>query len=193
LQPGQSFTFTFTRPGEYFYNDCTSPGTTGEVVVSAPSPPGSVRAQDAPAQTPGPPTASVPMLADGTGKTEVINTCSQCHSLDVLTPKRQTQEEWAETVNQMQERGAQATDDQVELIVNYLAAHFGKLIYINEAPVETLQDALAMTPQEATALVKYRREDGNFKNLDDLLKMPGVDAKKIQEQSGNIVFDSKTR
>ena len=33
LQPGQSFTFTFTRPGEYFYNDCTSPGTTGKVVV----------------------------------------------------------------------------------------------------------------------------------------------------------------
>ena len=33
LQPGQSFTFSFTRPGEYFYNDCTSPGTTGKVVV----------------------------------------------------------------------------------------------------------------------------------------------------------------
>jgi PQQ-dependent dehydrogenase (methanol/ethanol family) len=33
LQPGQSFTYTFTRPGEYFYNDCTSPRTTGEVIV----------------------------------------------------------------------------------------------------------------------------------------------------------------
>jgi plastocyanin len=33
LQPGQSFNFTFTQPGEYFYNDCTSPGTTGKVVV----------------------------------------------------------------------------------------------------------------------------------------------------------------
>ena len=29
------------------------------------------------------------------------------------------------------------------------------------------------------------------KNLDALLKMPGVDAKKIQEQSGKIVFDAK--
>jgi competence ComEA-like helix-hairpin-helix protein len=93
----------------------------------------------------------------------------------------------------MQERGAQATDDQVELIVNYLAAHFGKLIYINEAPVEILEDAFAMTPQEAAALVKYRRDNGNFKNLDALLKVPGVDTNKIQEQSGNIVFDAKTR
>lgn len=33
LQPGQSFSFTFTRPGEYFYNDCTDPRITGKVVV----------------------------------------------------------------------------------------------------------------------------------------------------------------
>ena len=33
LQPGQSFTFTFKQPGEYFYNDCTSPRTTGKVIV----------------------------------------------------------------------------------------------------------------------------------------------------------------
>jgi competence protein ComEA len=153
--------------------------------------PAPAQAQDAPAQALGPPTASVSSLPDGTGKAEVINTCTQCHSLNILTPKRQTKEDWAETVNQMQERGAQATDDQVELIVNYLAAHFGKPIYINQAPVQALQDALAMTPQEAAALVKYRQENGNFKNLDALLKMPGIDAKKIQEQSGNIVFDAK--
>jgi DNA uptake protein ComE-like DNA-binding protein len=41
-------------------------------------------------------------------------------------------------------------------------------------------------------LVKYRQENGNFKNLVDLLKARGVDANKIQEQRGNIVFDSKT-
>ncbi len=33
LQPGHSFTYTFTKPGEYFFNDCTSPRTTGEVIV----------------------------------------------------------------------------------------------------------------------------------------------------------------
>ena len=36
LNPGQSFDYTFTTPGEYFYNDCTSPRTTGKVVVYAP-------------------------------------------------------------------------------------------------------------------------------------------------------------
>jgi competence protein ComEA len=72
--------------------------------------------------------------------------------------------------------------------VDYLAAHFGKLIYINAAPAEALQDAFAITPQEAALLIRYRQENGNFKNLNDLLKVPGLNAKKIQEQAGSIVF-----
>jgi PQQ-dependent dehydrogenase (methanol/ethanol family) len=33
LSPGQNFAYTFTKAGEYFYNDCTSPRATGKVVV----------------------------------------------------------------------------------------------------------------------------------------------------------------
>ena len=33
LKPGETFNFTFKQPGEYFYNDCTSPRTTGKVLV----------------------------------------------------------------------------------------------------------------------------------------------------------------
>jgi hypothetical protein len=35
LQPGQSFTYTFTREGEYWYNDCTDPRPTGRINVLA--------------------------------------------------------------------------------------------------------------------------------------------------------------
>ncbi|HEX6689581.1 MAG TPA: hypothetical protein VF110_00360, partial [Burkholderiales bacterium] len=31
--PGESFQYTFTRAGEYFFNDCTDPRPTGKVVV----------------------------------------------------------------------------------------------------------------------------------------------------------------
>jgi quinohemoprotein ethanol dehydrogenase len=34
LNPGESFQYTFTRAGEYFYNDCTDPRPTGKVVVA---------------------------------------------------------------------------------------------------------------------------------------------------------------
>jgi len=33
LAPGQSAQYTFTQPGEYFYNDCFSPRPTGKIVV----------------------------------------------------------------------------------------------------------------------------------------------------------------
>ena len=33
LNPGESFSFTFTTKGEYFYNDCTDPRPTGKIVV----------------------------------------------------------------------------------------------------------------------------------------------------------------
>jgi plastocyanin len=33
LAPGESAAFTFTEPGEYFFNDCFSPRPTGEVEV----------------------------------------------------------------------------------------------------------------------------------------------------------------
>ena len=33
LSPGQSFTYTFSVAGEYFYNDCTDPRPTGKILV----------------------------------------------------------------------------------------------------------------------------------------------------------------
>jgi quinohemoprotein ethanol dehydrogenase len=33
LNPGESFQYTFTREGEYFYNDCTDPRPTGKVIA----------------------------------------------------------------------------------------------------------------------------------------------------------------
>jgi competence ComEA-like helix-hairpin-helix protein len=89
-------------------------------------------------------------------------------------------------------RRSEVTDEQAGLKRKLSPANLGPLIYINTAFAEALRDGLAIPPQEASVLVKYRQENGNFKNLVDLLKARGVDANKIQEQRGNIVFDSKT-
>jgi plastocyanin len=34
LLPGQSATYTFGAPGEYFFNDCASPRPTGKIEVT---------------------------------------------------------------------------------------------------------------------------------------------------------------
>jgi len=33
LKPGESFTYTFRRKGEYYFNDCAYPLATGKVIV----------------------------------------------------------------------------------------------------------------------------------------------------------------
>ena len=43
LKPGESAQYTFTREGEYYFNDCTDPRPTGKVTVT-------LAAQDAPLQ-----------------------------------------------------------------------------------------------------------------------------------------------
>jgi len=65
-------------------------------------------------------------LPDGAGKDLVMNVCTVCHDLVRITSKRKTKEEWNDIVDQMATKGAKASDEQFDTIVNYLAKYFGK-------------------------------------------------------------------
>jgi cytochrome c5 len=65
-------------------------------------------------------------LPDGAGKELVMNVCTVCHELGRITSKKQTKEEWSETVDKMAKNGAKATDEEFDKIVAYLAKYFGK-------------------------------------------------------------------
>ena len=65
-------------------------------------------------------------LPDGAGKDLVMNVCTVCHDLMRITSKRKTKEEWNDIVDQMATKGAKASDEQFDTIVNYLAKNFGK-------------------------------------------------------------------
>lgn len=65
-------------------------------------------------------------LPDGAGKDVVVKVCTVCHELTRITSKKKTKEEWSDTVDKMAMRGAKASDEEFEAIVNYLALHFGK-------------------------------------------------------------------
>jgi hypothetical protein len=64
-------------------------------------------------------------LPDGAGKDVVMKVCTACHELARITSKRQTKEQWNDTVDKMAARGAKASDDEFEVIVTYLAKYFG--------------------------------------------------------------------
>jgi len=65
-------------------------------------------------------------LPDGPGKETVMTVCTACHGLEDIVSSRRTKAEWKKLVDKMISFGAEAKDEEVEAIVNYLAKNFGK-------------------------------------------------------------------
>ena len=55
------------------------------------------------------------------GKVLFENNCGACHSLDRPNSKKKTKEEWKTTVLRMKQNGAAITDDEANIIINYLS------------------------------------------------------------------------
>jgi competence protein ComEA len=123
-------------------------------------------------------------LPDSPGKDVTVKACLSCHGTGNIRKKRLTKEGWAEQVADMVDRGAEATEAQQAVVVEYLTQNFGKgsKIHINTAPFEELRSVLGLSVDETKAVLAYRNENGNFKSWQDLLKVPGVDAKKIESR-----------
>ncbi len=63
--------------------------------------------------------------ADEAGKALVARTCTMCHALEVVTGTKMNREGWKATVDNMVERGAVGTPQELNTIVNYLSKNFG--------------------------------------------------------------------
>jgi mono/diheme cytochrome c family protein len=66
-------------------------------------------------------------LPPGKGKAIVQRTCVSCHALKVVTSKRATKEQWTAVINLMLSKGADLDDDEVDVVVDYLAKNFGPI------------------------------------------------------------------
>jgi hypothetical protein len=63
---------------------------------------------------------------DGPGKAVLMKVCTQCHSVDPIATLQRTREEWKDTVDAMKGYGAEATDEDLGIILDYLVKNFGK-------------------------------------------------------------------
>src|SRR5580658_1722129 len=134
-------------------------------------------------------------LPDGPGKAETEKICSQCHELARSISLRQDHAGWEATVNQMISLGAKATDKETESVIDYLAAHFAAeempRINVNKARAIDLESGLTLRRSEAAAIIEYRTKNGPFKSIDDLKKVPGIDAAKIEAKKDRLIFEVK--
>ncbi len=64
-------------------------------------------------------------MPEGEGKAMVTSVCTTCHSLGNVVNTRSSRDDWEQSVNEMIARGAQIFPDEMETIVNYLAANYG--------------------------------------------------------------------
>jgi competence protein ComEA len=124
---------------------------------------------------------------DAKDKATFQKVCSGCHELDVVTSNRFTKAGWAQKVDDMISRGANASDAEVSAVVEYLAKNFGKL-NINTATQPQLQDVLELTDKEAQAIIAYRDHNGTIKDFDQLKTVPGVSAEKLQAKRSVIAY-----
>jgi competence protein ComEA len=132
-------------------------------------------------------------LPDGQGKALIERACVGCHKAEELTVYRFTKDEYQTIVYRMGDRGAQATRAELDVIAAYMFEHFPKVedstkINVNKASAQEIATGLALTNEEAEAVVKYRERHGDYHAWGDLLIIYGVDGKKIAAAKDKISF-----
>ena len=75
-------------------------------------------------------------LPDGTGKEILEKQCTTCHTLEIIVDKRNDAKEWRRLVMEMIDRGAEITEEQVPVVVGYLATNWSKPAPAAEKPAE---------------------------------------------------------
>jgi cytochrome c5 len=78
-----------------------------------------VVAQQAP-----PPANATPDLPPGPGREPFLRICTGCHSTSTVTSERRTAESWANIVDEMRSRGANGSDEDMNKIIDWLAANY---------------------------------------------------------------------
>jgi competence ComEA-like helix-hairpin-helix protein len=132
-------------------------------------------------------TAAQDPFPEATGKAPLLKVCSNCHSAESVIQTLRTRQEWSEVIDQMARFGADATDKEFDEILTYLAMHFSP-IRVNKAAAKDLESLLDVQAGVAEAIVAYRQANGDYKALDDLKKVPGLDSGKVDARKARIVF-----
>jgi len=129
-------------------------------------------------------------LPDGPGKDAIIHVCFECHDSGRFRAQRVDRDEWSDKVADMVDRGAKASEGEIGAVIDYLARNFGpdSKMQVNTAPMVELKAILGITAKQAQAIVDYREANGDFKQWQDLEKVPGIDAQKIEEKKDLLAF-----
>ena len=133
------------------------------------------------------PDAETPSPEDVAARRTFDQVCGTCHEPERAFDMPRNKDDWQGVLDQMAAIGATATDDQWDQVLQYLLRNHAK-VDVNRALAADIAPVLGVTPEIAAAIVRQRTAGGPFKTLDDVARVPGVDAKKLTARKDRITF-----
>ena len=127
-------------------------------------------------------------LPEGSGKDLVEAICSSCHSTERIAAKRWTRPQWQAKVLEMLQEETDVTQAERDQIVDYLAKSFPARVNVNTAAAKDIETGLELSAEHAAAIVRYREQNGGYRTIGDLKKVPGVDVAKIEATKDRLEF-----
>jgi competence protein ComEA len=136
--------------------------------------------------------AQEPQLPEGPGRDETMKLCKQCHEVARSISLRQDRDGWHTTMNKMVAFGMKSTEQEYATVLDYLSKHFPAdevpRVNVNTATAIELESGLTLRRSQAAAVIAYREKNGEFKSIEDLKKVPGLDADKLDAKKDRIAF-----
>ena len=112
--------------------------------------------------------------------------CGACHAPSLVEGLR-TEPEWKDEIDQMIKIGARGTEEQLQAIMRFLIRTLTK-VNVNTAEARQLAPILDVNDSVADAIVKRRTAKGPFKTIEDLERVPGLDAAKLEARRDRLLF-----
>ena len=136
--------------------------------------------------------ASASPLPEGPGRQELEKICKQCHELARSISLRQDRDGWSQTLAKMSAFGMKCTAKESALVLDYLAKNYPaeelQKINVNTATAIELESGLSLRRSQSKEVLAYRSKYGKFKSIEDLKKVPLMDAEKIESKKDRIAF-----
>lgn len=96
------------------------------------------------------------------------------------------------TIQKMVSFGMKASETELAAVLEYAARNFPAdevpMIKVNEAKAIELESGLSLKRSQAAAIIQHREKNGPFKSIEELKKVPGIDAAKIEAKKERLIF-----
>jgi len=131
-------------------------------------------------------------MPDGPGKEEARKLCAGCHELAKSFSMKQDRAGWQLTMEKMVSYGLKISEKDFNIVLEYVVKNYPAddvpTINVNKAAAIDLETGLSLKRSQSAAVIQYREKNGDFKSIEDLKKVPGIDVDKIEAKKDRLVF-----